>query len=409
MAGSLVVGNRRVAGHRQSAGKIERAVITALSFVIRKNEGRRGEILRRDRAGRASRDVAGDFRRAADRNVRRQNRADVAEGLVAGNRRVAGHRQSAGEIERAVIAALSFVIRKNEGRRGEILRRNRAGRAACDVAGDFRRAADRNVRRLNRADVAGSLVAGDRRVAGNRHRSGDIRAAVRSVRGVADDFEIAADGRALRVNRSVIAASDVAVESRIADDVRDGVNAQRAVAAACGILIRDEVASDLESASAQRAVATFDSLVAGNRRVASNRRRSDDISAAVRRLGGVADDFERAADGRGLCVERADICVRRVVREVDVLLDVERLANISGAVAPPCGIAHESRRTVDLESRLDAQCARVGHRGVVVRGQIAANGERASLDGADLATGDVLVRDEVSFNAKSRAGETADI
>ena len=145
---------------------------------------------------------------------------------------------------------MSFVVRKNEGRRGEIFRRDRAGRAARNVAGDFRRAADRNVRRLNRSDVAGSLVAGDRRVAGNRRRAGDIRGAVRRVRGVADDFEIAVDGRGLRVERAVIAARDVAVESRVAADVQAGINAQRAETAARSILIGDEVAADLERGSA---------------------------------------------------------------------------------------------------------------------------------------------------------------
>ena len=277
----------------------------------------------------------------------------------------------------------------------------RAEAAACGILIRDEVAADLERVSAQRADSAfDGLIVGERRVACNRHRAADVRAAVRTVRGVADDFKIAADVRGIRGESAVIAARDVAVESRIADNVQVGVNAQRAETAARGILVRDEISADLERVSAQRADSAFDSLVVGDRRVAGNRRRPKNIRAAVRSVRGVADDFEIAADIRSIRVERADISASGVLREADVLLDVKQIADKRGAVATARSIPLESRGTADQERRIDAQSAGISGRDVVVRGQIAADGEsRGNLNSADLASGDVALRDEIAFNA----------
>ena len=396
MGGRDVVVRGQVAADIESRGNLNSADLASGDVAVRNEVSFNANRRAGETADIRSRGIAADGQVAADIGGAGDVTAAVgARSLIADQINVAFSLELAG-VESAVISArdVPFKSRVAEDVHDGVNAQGAETAARGILIGD-EVAADFEGASAQRADgTFRSLVAGDRRVACNRQRSADVRAAVRSISGVADDFEIAADSRSLRKERAVIAVGDVAFKSRIADDVHGGINAQRAVAAARGILIGDEVAADLERASAQRAVRTCDSLVAGDRRVACYRRRSDDIRAAVRALGGVAGDFEIAADIRSLRVERADFSACGVVREVDVLLDVKRLADIRGAVAAARSISLKSRGTADLESRHDAHCARMGGRNVLIRSQIAADGEALRVNRAGVLRRAILRRVE---------------
>ena len=396
ISGRDVVVRGQVAADIESRGNLNSADLASGDVAVRNEVAFNANRRAGETADIRSRSIATDGQVAADIGGAGDVTAAVgSRSLISDQTNVAFGLELTG-VESAVISASDVPFKSrvaNEVHDG--INAQRAETAARSILIGDEVAADFEGTSAQRADGAfRSLVAGERRVAGNRQSAADIRAAVRAIGGVADNFEIAADSRALRKERAVIAACDVAVESRITADVHGRINAQCAVAAARGILIGDEVAADLERGSAQRAVGTCDRLVAGERRVAGNRRRADDIRAAVRSIGGVVDNFKIAADSRALRVERADICACGVLREGDVLLDDKGLADIRGAVATARGIPLKSRGTADLESREDAQSAGMGGRGVVVRGQIAADGEALRVNRARVPSRGILRRIE---------------